>query len=340
MTTLSPEAANTSSLTPSNAAQVLDGQPNTSEAHPNSSHPAEVADDPSKTTPKTAGDEKISPKLALLIQREKAALARERSAKAKELEIADLLKKYQDREAREKEQEELKRTQPLKWLEQNGLNYQDLTQVALNDGSVTPEMKIKELESKFNSYTHTQEEALRVKEENDRREEERRNQDTINGFKGDIGNYLKENQARYELMHFENSEDGGAALVYDVIDEHYTRTLKEKVDKAKEEDPEADTSTIRGEILTIAQAADKIELHLEQKYDKARALSKIKALLSAQEKKPVAQKLPNTQTPSQKPQTLNNNLSATPAAQRKGILTDAERIAKAVAYGRGLRPQV
>lgn len=279
--------------------------------------------DSAVTTPATTDpaqgktEDRISPKLQAVLKRDRAVVDRERAAAAKEADISAREKKIQEFES-------LKTTNPLKALELLGLSYQDLTQIALNDGEVTPDVHVKRIEEKFDSYLKSQEDAQRQKEEESKRAAEQKEKEMTAKFQGEIKSYLKDNASRYELIAFEQSED----LVYDVIDEHYTRTQPKDADG---------NPTGPGEVMTIAQAADKVELHLEQKYAKARDLNKVKGLLAPtrQEKPPVAQlKTESRQTP----KTLTNNLSATPSRPRTAPISDEERVQRAIAYARGLRP--
>src|ERR1041385_3839217 len=116
--------------TPTTAAQVLDSA--------SSPGPTPAADSPIPTQtqppqPAAGDDGKVSGKLQLLIQREKAALERERAAKAQEAALAERLAKIDEFES-------VKKTNPRKALELLGLTYQDLTQAELNDGPINPEV--------------------------------------------------------------------------------------------------------------------------------------------------------------------------------------------------------
>lgn len=262
------------------------------------------------------GEEKLSPKLQVLLKRERAALEKEKAAKAREAEITAKLAALEEREAKIKEFESLKKSNPMKALELLGLNYQQLTEVALADGNLTPDIKLKMLEEKFDSRLNAQEAAIAKEREEAAKKQAAQFEKAVEDFKTEIGKYLKENSDRYELISFEQSED----LIYDVIEEHFERTKDEE--------------TGIGETMTIQQAADKVEEFLEKKYSKAKDLKKVQAFLTP---KPVAPEKPKAPT-GQKQKTLTNNLSATPMKPRTTRITDDERIAKAIAYARGLRP--
>lgn len=281
-------------------------------------------------------DERISPKLSILMRREKVAIERERAAKAKEAEVQNKYKDFTEREKRLQEFEAIKSTNPRRALELLGMSYQDLTQAELNDGMVTPDYKIKQVESKFDSYIKNQEEALLRDREEKQRLEEKRNADTIDQFKGQINSYIKENSGRYELIEFEQEHD----LIYDLIDEHYNRTLKEARDKAEAEG--RDPSMEVGQVMKTAEAADKVELLLEQKYQKASTVTKIQGLM-APRPAPTSAKLDKPNFPEVGPQrqaqkTINNSMAPTQSTRSTGILSDEERVAKAIAYAKGLRP--
>lgn len=269
------------------------------------SHAAAIPADASKEAPK---DERVSSKLEVLIRREKAALEREKLAKAKEAELEAKL-------ARINEFESLK-TNSKKALDVLGLTYEELTQSLLQDGELPPEVKIKKVEDKVDQFLKAREEEERQRAEADRKKAEEQNAKVISDYKEEIKTYLKDNSSRYEFINFEGQQD----LVFEVIDEHFNRTEK---------------------VLSINEAADKVEAYLEEKYNKAKALSKIKALWGAVPpdalKKAVEQTKQSNLTP---PKTLTNKLSATPQAPRARPKTDEERIQAAIAYAKGLRPNL
>lgn len=279
--------------------------------HPTTSNPppvstaAPTAVDPSK-------DPQISSKLEVLARREQAALQAERSAaaKAKELEA---------REAKIKEFESLKETNPLKALELLGLNYDDMTKIKLLDGELPPEVKVKKVEERLNSFEDAQKQREQDQATQAKKDAEAAEVKAIGDFKSDINQFLSDNSARYELIQFEGQQD----LVFEVIDEHYNRTI--------------DPATGIGKVMTKAEASDKVEQWLEQKYDKSRNLKKVSALLGLRQEapKPTAVK-PDTNR--QPPKTLTNNISASQSKPRTTPVSDEERIQRAIAYAKGLRP--
>lgn len=255
--------------------------------------------------------ERVSNKLEILIRREAAALNRENQAKAKEAELEAKLKRIEDFES--------VKDNPKKALDLLGLNYDELSRSILADGEIPPEVKIKKVEEKFDKFREEQRQEVEKGQQLAKAQAEEREKMAISNFKGEIGSYLKENSERYELIAFEGQED----LVFEIVDTHYNRTI----------DPE----TGIGKVMSISEAADKVEQHLEAKYNNAKKTNKVQTLWGAIPKE-MQEKLAKAEVkPSQPLKTLTNQLSATPT-KRALPITDEERVQKAIAYARGLRP--
>ncbi len=273
--------------------------------------------DPAQTTATPAQDlqskpdDRVSSKMEVLIKREQAAIARERAAKDKETEIESKLKLIADFESA--------KGNSKKALELLGLDYNQLTQSIVRDGEIPPEVQIQRIEEKFDQFKSDKEAEAKARAEDAKKAAEENEQKTIANFKVGINQYLNDNASRYEYISFEAQQD----LVFDVIDTHYNRTI----------DPETGT----GKVLSIAEAADKVEQFLEQKYLKAKDLNKTKSLWGAVPKDAFKQAAKPEQKVSQPPKTLTNNLTATQTKPRVKTLTDEDRVQKAIAYAQSLR---
>lgn len=271
-----------------------------------------------ETPPAVAQDPKVSQRLQVLVQREKQALAREQVAKQKEAELEAKIQAFKSREDRVSEFES-RTKDPMKAIEHLGYSYQDLTAAALNDGTLPPEIQVRKVEEKFDAYIKAQEAAEKQKAEDAKKEAAKSEEKVIHDFKSEINAFIDSDPLAYELIKFDGLQD----YVFLTIDEHYSRTMK----------PETGV----GEVMSIKDAADKVEKMLEKKYEDAKKLTKFnqqpKPILPAHVAKP------QDFTARPKPQrTLTNQLSATPAPPRTRPLTDDERVQKAIAYARGLRP--
>ena len=178
-----------------------------------------------------------------------AALSRkEKALRERELELD---KKYGNKE-KELPLERRIRANPLKALEELGLDYDKLTELALNDGRLTPDMQMKlmreELENDYKDKFNSLEERLNAKE---KMEEEAKYDAVKQGFVGEINSFINENKSDFEYVAHNDATD----VVYDVIEEHYNET---------------------GRILDIKEAVEAVESYLEEEAEKLLNLGKVK----------------------------------------------------------------
>ena len=183
-----------------------------------------------------------------------AALSRkEKALRDRELELE---KKYGNKD-KELPLERRIRSNPLKALEELGLDYDKLTELALNDGRLTPDMQMKlmreELENDYKEKFNNLEERLNAKE---KMEEEAKYDAVKQGFVGEINSFINENKSDFEYVAHNNATD----VVYDVIEEHYNET---------------------GRILDIKEAVQAVESYLEEEAEKLLNLGKVKNRLTS-----------------------------------------------------------
>lgn len=257
-------------------------------------------------------DEKLASRLEILMRRDQAVVNKERALKAKEAEIEAKLARIQEFET--------VKQNPKKALEFLGLDYNQLTQSILKDGEVTPEIEIKRVKDELENFKKSQEADKERQLQDAKRAAEAQELKAVSDFKSEITQYLNDNSSRYELISFEAQQE----LVFEVIDEHYTRTL--------------DQETGIGKVMSIAEAADKVEEYLEKKYLKSKDLNKVKALWGNIPKEAQKQIIKQETKLGQPPKTLTNQLSASAMKPRTQAVTDEERVQRAIAYARGLRP--
>jgi hypothetical protein len=261
-------------------------------------------------------DERVSSRLESLIRREQQALARESAAKEKEKGLAAKL-------ARIEEFESAKGGNSKKALELLGLSYDQLTESYLKEGEIPPSKMIQELQGQIEELKSQLSQDKDQAEQMRKREAEEQEQRALSGFKSQISQFLSDNKQRYELISF----DGQESLIFDVIDEHYKRTM----------DPETGV----GKVMKISEAADKVEHWLEQKYAKANTVSKLQTLWKSVPIKTLDNQAEKQtqQTKQAAPKTLTNQLSASPQKRTQPV-TDEERVRRAIAYAESLRPRV
>lgn len=258
--------------------------------------------------PAAPKEEPIASKLSVLMERERQALNRERMAKSQEEKLKERLKKIEEFEA--------VKTDPKKALEFLGMSYDQLTESILKDGQIPPSVEIQNLRGEIEQLR------AQLKQEKDQEVEEQKKRvgeaetRAVSDFKSEINEYLKSNAARYELIEFEEANE----LVFDVIDEHYNRTV----------DPETGV----GKVMSIAEASDMVEKHLEEKYLKAKEKNKVKAFWGTIPK-PIQEQLQKQELgtqrfQSQPPKTLTNNLGPK-VTERPTRLPEDKRIQAIVA---------
>tara|TARA_R110002167_G_scaffold218671_2_gene423328 strand:- start:1342 stop:2205 length:864 start_codon:yes stop_codon:yes gene_type:complete len=239
--------------------------------------------------------EDFSRKFAALSRKEKAIRSRESEYEKKLAELEEKLK-ASDEKPKEVEVplERRLRSNPLKALEELGLPYDKLTELALNDGQLTSDMQMKlmreELENDYKSKFEALEERL---SEKDKVEEQKRYDNVQKNFIDEIGSFVEKNKEEYEFISVNKADN----VVYDVIEEHYNET---------------------GRILEVKEAADAVESYLEEEAEKLLNLTKVKNRLSRKEN----EHEPEPQRQSQV--TLSNAQSAQANERVERKLTDEE----------------
>ena len=201
-------------------------------------------------------DDQFSRKFAALSRREKDIRAKEAEYEYRMRELEERLQELQNPpEEPQAPIEERLRRNPFETLEELGLGYDKLTELALNDGQLTPEMQMKlmrdELENGYKSKFEELEARLSQKEE----EEEYNKYESIeNNFKQEIESFVN-GKGEFELI----NANGASDLVYEVIEEHYNDT---------------------GRVLELDEAAQAVESYLEDELEKLMSLGKVKSKFS------------------------------------------------------------
>ncbi len=229
-----------------------------------------------------------------------AALAR-REKRAREVEAR--LKAQQEQYQQWEHARKAAKTNPIAFMEQNGLSYKEITDYLLNDNAPTPEQRVKALEEKLE-----QDRADREAAEQGRREAEINR--TIETAKANIEEYVLSQGEAYELI----QANGAYDTVFEVIQAYWNRT---------------------GEMLPVDTAAKYVEEHLEEQARKLLSLKKL-APKAAEAAVPELQPgLPSgrVNVASPGPTTLTNSLvaGASPPPAAGEYLSDEESKRRAAA---------
>lgn len=248
-----------------------------------------------------AADPRFSKKFAALSRREKQLKAKEAAYSKRLAELEKRLEKPEPESIPEPVPEiPLKnrlRTDPLKALAEIGLPYEKLTELALNDGNLTPDMQMKlmreEIESGYKSKFEELEKRISDKDQTDKTARYDRIQ---KNYMRKVGDFVDKNPETYEFVKANDASN----VIYDVVEQHYKES---------------------GKILTIKEAADAVESHFEGEAEKLLKLKKVGARLKAFMDQP---KEPKTPTPN-KPVTLTNAHSQQSLEeQTKRLLSEEE----------------
>jgi len=256
-----------------------------------------AADD---TTEQPQEDVDFSKKFAALSRKEKDLRSRETDYDTKMAELQARLDELESSKTVEPEPapelplEYRIKKDPLGTLAELGLDYEALTNLALNDGKLSNDMQMKlmreEMEGDYRKKFEDLETRLNEKE---KAEEESRYDKVINDFKSEIETVVNSDSEAYELIQANDATD----LVYDVIESHYNENNR---------------------VLDVKEAAEAVESYLEEE---ARKLLKLKKLTKSEEVEEVAVK-PNTQSSP----TLTNDHSAMSQNQTDKKLSSEESV--------------
>lgn len=253
--------------------------------------------------PKSPIDEKIASKFAALSRKEK-------QIRQREMQVSQQMQQFQQQmEAMKAENAKIKseyeqyrqgiKLSPLQKLQEEGLSFDDLTNMQLNEQNPTPEMLIKRSKQEAMSEIEKLRKELadeREKQLADRkRQEEEAETKTVEAYKEQLNNFVVANPDKYELITLNEASD----LVFQVAEEYYNS---------------------EGRLLSAEEAADYTEKYLE---DKAKKLLNAKKF----QKQPVqAPKKANSDgVKKEVSQTLSNDLSTeVPVGSSRKLSRDEE----------------
>jgi hypothetical protein len=242
-------------------------------------------------------EDPFSSKFAALSRKEKALLEKELGIKEKEAKFSE----YETKRGRAK-------TEPLAYLkDEYGLSLDDLIKLAANDNHPTPEMLAKKALDEVETWKKQQTEEKKKAEEEAKtraqKEEEAKIEQTIYGFKKEIGSFLESNSDKYELT---KNHDEGAELIYNVILKHHQQSVEEGNPR----------------VMSIEEAAESVEKWMDGEIDRYMGLKKLQLKVGGKRTEDAtnAEKVLAASAPSDSsPKTLTNALeSQTPPPSDAG----------------------
>lgn len=249
--------------------------------------------EPPKEEEKKETKEQMSRRFAILAQKEKVLLQGAQKLKAREQELAPGIQAIENFEKFKAEA----RANPMLALKEIGVSYDDLTKFVLQ--GKMPEGSSSEVKA-------VREEMQRLRQElneKDKRRQERsklmadqRVQQEISAFRQEVGNYIKSNAEKFELINLNEASH----LVSQKIESHFAETKQ---------------------ILPTAEAAEAVERYLEDLVDKNTRAKKLADRYNVSEKRTSS---------AQQPRTLSNEYTSS-APSLLPARTEADRMRRALA---------
>jgi len=259
---------------------------------------SEVVQTPVEVKPEVAIPEKkdsLSSQFAALAKKEKRIVTERQSLEAKNKELEEKLKVYEQFETKKKNA----KINPLEFLSEAGLSYDELTQFMLNGGKTQEKDKATVLEEKLNEFMSKSEQEKKLREEQDTKRLQEQEEQIIQQFKDSVKKQISEKKDTYELINLYDAQD----LVISTIEAHYEKTQQ---------------------ILDTDTAAELVEKHLEGEIEKLSNANKFKAKFKLNEdKKEVTQPKDSV--------TLNSTMSASSVPSSLPAQTESDRIKRALA---------
>lgn len=243
-------------------------------------------------------DDRLSGKFAALSRKEKALKQQEVQLKsqasqfeATQRELADIKRQFESYKLSLK-------NEPFKVLQEDaGLDYEALTNIQMNEQNPTPEMQIKrlrqEMESGFKAEIAELKKALADKDDKQQKDTEER---FVTNYKSQINDVVAQNGEKYELININEAQ----SLVFEVAEEFYKT---------------------EGRVLSIEEAADYVERHLEDEAKRQLQAKKLGFIKTAKPQSDVSDKSPSV--------TLSNNLQAELPKPQTKSLSREESLAEA-----------
>jgi len=239
--------------------------------------------------------ESLSSQFAALAKKEKRILSEKQAVDARVKELEEKLKLYEQFESKKKEA----KTNPLDYLSEAGLSYDELTQFMLNGGKPKEKDKTSELEQKLNAFMEQAERDKKSQAELQEKQLQEQEEKVIQQFKDNVKKHIEAKKDTYELVNLYDAQD----LVISTIEAHYEKTQ---------------------EILDLDDAASKVEEYLEGEAKKIANTNKFKDKFKLDDvKKDSVEKKDSV--------TLNSNLNASSVPSSLPAHTENERIKRALA---------
>ena len=239
----------------------------------------------------------LAPKFAALSRKEKEVRAEAAKIKAEREEIAKMRAELEGKSKTSADSEakmlsEFKKN-PLKFMQSQGLSFEQLMEMQLNDQNPTPQMMIEQLKSEMDSKYQKELSELRESlKEKETREANERYEAAKNGYLQELTGFVNSNPDTYELI----LANGATELMYETAEAYFQQT---------------------GKVPSHKEIAQAVEEHLEERAKQILKLKKFQTPAPKIEAKPSGQ-------PTKTAPTLSNTLAAEVPQNGTKFMSDEE----------------
>lgn len=241
--------------------------------------------------PEQTETDKFAAKFAALSRKEKQLRQQETYLAQKVADAEKRAKEAEEKASKYGTLDEEVKGNPLKWLQEKyGISYEQLTEMALNEGNPTTEMRMKRMQEELDGkYSKQIEEMKKMLQEKEQAELEKKAQAAKNGFLNEAKEFIDTNEEKYELIKLNNAYN----LVYDVAEEVFNNNVKAFAEEYGRQPSQEEAFDL---IPDKALVADAVEADLEQEASKVLQAKKLQSKLQGNkaEKKETAPTLSNT----------------------------------------------
>lgn len=171
------------------------------------------------TTPepeKEKEDPKFARRFAALSRQEKQIIAKQKEVDEKAKEIESVKAEAE----RAKQILQLAKENPVLFLQETGLNYQELTELILANEKSPEDKKFDELKKEIEELKHAEEKKAKLAEEAETKAQIERVTKAIENYKVECKKTVQENPDKYELILAQGREDE----VFDIVERYFIDT--------------------------------------------------------------------------------------------------------------------
>jgi hypothetical protein len=237
------------------------------------------------------------------LYREKQSLAQERQQKA---ELEARLKTYEEKKAKAKQN-------PLDYLTESGLSYDDITNFMLNGGKPTAQDELQAVRDEFKRFRDELADKEKKQSEQQTQAQAQQQTQVIEDFKEEITQFLATNKDTYELSASrEATED-----IFSTINDAFVISMNDWAKRGRQGRPPAP--------MAIKDAAEIVESFYEKEVLRLTETTKLRQKLGLADK----QAEQSGQKPRGPSPTLTNNMASS-AASVVPARDDADRMRRAL----------